>query len=154
MVQPRNEISASLDSEVNIASLSSDHHNYDQTAADTMSLRMRYARVRVVAHSPAASMISSSLRTKDGRISKTFSMADGRSKRLQGYLSRLCDQPSVRGVRLRSHIFSNAGACGPKELFHVREACGNSSCRGRFDVGLGGFLRSALRTNANAGDRR
>jgi hypothetical protein len=152
MVQPRNERSASLDSEVHVTSLSSDHHNYDQTATDAMSLKVRCACVSVAAHSPAASVIFSNRRTKGGRISKTFSMADGRGKRLQGYFSILCDQPSVRGIRLRSHIFSNAGACGPKELLHVREASGNSSCRGRFDVGPGAFLRSALRANANAGD--
>ncbi|OXC73810.1 hypothetical protein BSU04_35045 [Caballeronia sordidicola] len=45
----------------------------------------------MVAHCPAASVISWSLLTEGGRVSKVFSMADGRSKQLQGYFSRVCD---------------------------------------------------------------
>jgi hypothetical protein len=86
MVQPRNERSASSDSEVRVTSFSSDLHNYDQPIRIRCHLEVRCARVSVVAHSPAVSVISSSLRTKGGRISKTFSMTDRRSKQLQNYL--------------------------------------------------------------------
>ena len=154
MVQPRNERSASLDCEVDVTSLSSDLHNYDQPLRIRCHLQVRCARVSVIAHSPAGSVICPGLRTKGGRISKTSSMADGRSKQFEDYFARLCDRPSVRGTRLCSHIFSDAGACGAKKMFHVGEACGNSSHRGRLDVGPCAFLRLALRTNANAGDRR
>ena len=139
---------------MHVASLWSDLHNYDEAATDTVSVAYAVYSCECGSSLPAVSVISSSLRTKCERILKTCSRTGSRSEQPQGYFSRLCDQPSARGTRLRSNILSNAGTCGPKELLHVREACGNSGCRRRFDVELSDLLLIALGASTNSGDRR
>jgi hypothetical protein len=85
-------------------------------------LHLLWARVRVIPHFRPSRSSPQVFEPNAGEISMTFSMTGGRSEQPQGYFSRLCDRSSVRGIRLRSHIFSSASACGPKELAAILQS--------------------------------